>query len=82
MAESKSNAKNCTDEVNPTVFHDFFGRSCALSPAAVKPAASPAASASVGPISATSDLGSGQCAFSCLQVSFLSPYCNCFLFVC
>lgn len=70
MAESKSNAKNSTDEVNPTVFHDFLGRSCASdkSPAVVKPAkeASPAASASVGAssgggrrlISATSDLGS------------------------
>ncbi|XP_058200733.1 protein TIFY 8 isoform X1 [Rhododendron vialii] len=56
MAQSNSNAKNSTDEVNPTVFHDFLGRSCASdsSPAAVKPAAS----ASVGPISATSDLGS------------------------
>ncbi|KAE9452252.1 hypothetical protein C3L33_15846, partial [Rhododendron williamsianum] len=51
MAQSNSNAKNSTDELNPTVFHDFLGRSCASdsSPAAVKPAASPAALPLLGP---------------------------------
>lgn len=60
MAQRESNAKNTTDEVKPTIFHDFLGRSCASdsSPAAaVKPGAggdgrvseaSLAASASVG----------------------------------
>ncbi|KAL6985345.1 hypothetical protein U1Q18_018721 [Sarracenia purpurea var. burkii] len=63
MAQSKSNAKTNTDEVNPTVFHDFLGGSCPSysSPAAVNPGtvggggdarrlseASPSASASVG----------------------------------
>ncbi|KAF5936196.1 hypothetical protein HYC85_027325 [Camellia sinensis] len=60
MAQRESNAKNTNDEVKPTIFHDFLGRSCASdsSPAAtVKPGvggdgrvseASLAASASVG----------------------------------
>ncbi|KAA8525352.1 hypothetical protein F0562_007230 [Nyssa sinensis] len=74
MAQSKSNANTSTDEVKPTIFHDFLGRNCASesSPATKTagdirlPEASQSASASVGassgggrgPISTTSDLGS------------------------
>ncbi|KAA8549071.1 hypothetical protein F0562_000755 [Nyssa sinensis] len=74
MAQSKSNANTSTDEVKPTIFHDFLGRNCASdsSPATKTagdvrlPEASQSASASVGassgggrgPISTISDLGS------------------------
>uniref|UniRef100_A0A5B6ZWS8 Protein TIFY n=1 Tax=Davidia involucrata TaxID=16924 RepID=A0A5B6ZWS8_DAVIN len=74
MAQSKSNANSGTDEVKPTIFHDFLGKNCTSdSPPATKTAgdvrpseASPTASASAGassgggrgPISTTSDLGS------------------------
>ncbi|KAA8521737.1 hypothetical protein F0562_012410 [Nyssa sinensis] len=74
MAQSKSNANTGTDELKPTIFHDFLGKNCASdSSPGTKTAgdvrlseASPSASASVGassgggrgPISTTSDLGS------------------------
>ena len=55
MAESKSK-----DEVNPTIFHDFLGRTCAADSSPVVAEASPAVyGGGRGPISAASDLGSG-----------------------
>ncbi|PSS01161.1 Protein TIFY like [Actinidia chinensis var. chinensis] len=70
MAESKSK-----DEVNPTIFHDFLGRTCVPDSSPVVAEASPAVSGGGrGPISAASDLGSERHVANHLEgVPFYDP---------
>lgn len=72
MAQNNNNNSNASDDVKPTILHDFLGRGCApvtkiAAASDVASASSPSASVSGGggggrgggPVSTTSDLGSG-----------------------
>ncbi|KVH90328.1 protein TIFY 8-like [Cynara cardunculus var. scolymus] len=61
---AQNNTTNATDDVKPTILHDFLGRGCAPATKFAADASSPSASVSGGgargggPVSTTSDLGS------------------------